>query len=174
MPQGSGFDNETRFAVLMHDLGKATTPADILPSHHGHERRGIKLVKKFCTRWRAPKSHTELALITTEYHTHVHRALELKPSTLLKLFTSTDLFRKPERFRKMILACLADIRGRSSFEDADYPQADFLNRLGDQLRDADLTEIKNRGLQGKALGDAIYEFRLALISQSKAALAQRV
>ena len=164
-----GFDNETRFAVLMHDLGKATTPADILPSHHGHEGRGVKLVKKFCARWRAPKSHTELALITTEYHTHVHRALELKPSTLLKLFTGTDLFRKPKRFRKMVLACIADARGRTNFENVDYPQADFLNRLSDRLRDADLSEIKNSGLQGKALGDAIHDFRLKLISQNKAA-----
>ncbi|MCH8105312.1 MAG: multifunctional CCA addition/repair protein [Proteobacteria bacterium] len=165
-----GLDNETRFAVLMHDLGKATTPPDILPSHHGHERRSVKLVKRFCARWRAPKSHTELALITAEFHTQVHRALELKSSTLLKLFTKTDIFRKPDRFRKMILACLADIRGRTNFEDADYPQADYLNRLGDKLRNADLTEIKSAGLKGKALGDAIYEFRLQLIRQHKKAL----
>lgn len=169
-----GLDNEARFAVLMHDLGKATTPANILPSHHGHERRGVSLVKDFCARWRVPKSHTELALIATEYHTHVHRALELKPSTLLKLFASTDMFRKPDRFKKMILACLADIRGRTNFENVDYPQADFLNQLSDKLRNADLSEIKSRGLQGKALGDAIHDFRLDLIRQSKAALEQVV
>jgi tRNA nucleotidyltransferase (CCA-adding enzyme) len=169
-----GLDNEARFAVLMHDLGKATTPSHKLPSHHGHERRGVKLVKDFCARWRVPKSHTELALITTEYHTHVHRALELKPSTLLKLFASTDMFRKPDRFRKMVLACLADIRGRTNFENIDYPQADFLNELSDKLRNADLSEIKSRGLQGKALGDAIHDFRLELIQQSKAALKQAV
>ncbi len=169
-----GLDNETRFAVLMHDLGKAATPAQILPSHHGHEVRGVKLVRDFCTRWRVPKSHTELALITTEYHTHVHRALELKPSTLLKLFTNTDVFRKPDRFRKMLLACLADIRGRTNFENIDYPQADFLHQLIDDLRKADLSEIKNRGLQGKALGNAIHDFRLELIQQGKAALKQGV
>ena len=162
-----GLDNEARFAVLMHDLGKATTPAKFLPSHHGHEKRGVKLVKDFCARWRVPKSHTELALITTEYHTHVHRALELKPSTLLKLFASTDMFRKPDRFRKMILACLADIRGRTNFENIDYPQADFLNQLSDKLRNADLSEIKSQGLQGKALGEAIHDFRLELIRQEK-------
>lgn len=169
-----GLDNETRFAVLMHDLGKATTPAKFLPSHHGHEKRGVKPVKDFCARWRVPKSHTELALITTEYHTHVHRALELKPSTLLKLFASTDMFRKPDRFRKMILACLADIRGRTNFENINYPQADFLNQLSDKLRNADLSEIKSRGLQGKAFGEAIQDFRLEVIRQSKAALEQAV
>jgi len=158
-------DNETRFAVLMHDLGKASTPQHILPSHHGHEAAGVKLVKLFCRRWRVPKAHTELALITTEYHTHLHRALELKDSTLLKLFTRTDIFRKPQRFRKMIQACLADIRGRKNFESVDYPQAEFLDQLGRKLCDADLSEIMQRGLQGKELGDAIHNFRLSLIKQ---------
>ena len=163
-------DNETRFAVLMHDLGKASTPQHILPGHHGHEQAGVKLVKSFCRRWRVPKAHTELALITTEYHTHVHRALELKDSTLLKLFTSTDIFRKPQRFRKMTQACLADLRGRKNFESADYPQAAFLNQLGEKLCDADLSEIMQRGLQGKELGEAIYDFRLRLIKQNRQAL----
>ena len=163
-------DNETRFAVLMHDLGKASTPQHILPSHHGHEAAGIKLVKSFCRRWRVPKAHTELALITTEYHTHVHRALELKDSTLLKLFTSTDIFRKPQRFRKMIQACLADIRGRKNFESVDYPQAEFLNQLGEKLCNANLSEIMQRGLQGKELGEAIYDFRLSLIRQYRQTL----
>jgi len=163
-------DNETRFAVLMHDLGKASTPQNILPGHHGHEQAGVKLVKSFCRRWRVPKAHTELALITTEYHTHVHRALELKDSTLLKLFTRTDIFRKPQRFRKLIQACLADIRGRKNFESVDYPQAEFLNQLGEKLCDADLSEIMQRGLQGKELGEAIYDFRLRLIKHNRRAL----
>jgi tRNA nucleotidyltransferase (CCA-adding enzyme) len=158
-------DNETRFAVLMHDLGKASTPEHILPSHHGHEQAGIDLVKSFCRRWRVPKAHTELALITTEYHTRVHRAPELKDSTLLKLFTSTDIFRKPQRFRKMTQACLADIRGRTNFESADYPQAEFLTRLGEILCNADLSEVKQPGLEGKKLGEAIYDFRLKIIRQ---------
>lgn len=163
-------DNETRFAVLMHDLGKAITPQHILPSHHGHEQAGIKLVKSFCRRWRVPKAHTELALITTEFHTQVHRAFELKDSTLLKLFTRTDIFRKPQRFSKMTQACLADIRGRINFESADYPQAEFLTRLGEILCGADLSEIMQRGLQGQPLGEAIYDFRLQLIKQNRQAL----
>lgn len=165
-----GHDNETRFAVLMHDLGKATTPADILPSHHGHERRGVKLVKKFCQRWKAPKAHSELALITTEYHTHVHRALELKPTTILKLFTSIDVYRKPSRFNKMLDACLADLRGRTNFEEAEFPQAAYFERLSEKLINADLTEIKRQGLQGKAFGEAIREYRLGLIKAEKALL----
>ena len=162
-----GFDNETRFAVLMHDLGKGTTPGDILPSHHGHEMRGVKLVKAFCRRWKTPKAHTDLALITTEFHTHVHRVFELKATTLLNFFSRVDVFRKPERFQKLLNACLADTRGRTSFEEVDYPQAEFLSHLADLLVHADLSAIKQQGLQGKALGEAIQNYRLQLIKAEK-------
>jgi tRNA nucleotidyltransferase (CCA-adding enzyme) len=163
-----GYDNQTRFAVLMHDLGKATTPAATLPAHHGHEARGKKLVKAFCKRWRVPRAYTELALITTEFHTLVHRAFELKPSTLLKLFMRADSLRKPERFQKMLDASLADIRGRKGFADAAYPQADFLAQLALKLGQLDLSEIQQQGLTGKAMGQAIHSARLALIKQEKA------
>ena len=163
-----GHDNETRLAVLMHDLGKATTPANVLPSHHGHEQRGVKLVKAFCKRWKIPKAHTELALITTEFHTHVHRALELKATTILKLFTSVDIYRKHARFNKMLNACLADARGRTNFENVAYPQAAYLERLGNLLIHANLSEIKQRGLQGKDFGDAVRDYRLQIIQANKA------
>ena len=163
-----GFDNPTRFAVLMHDLGKATTPKDILPSHHGHEKRGVKLVKNFCQRWKIPREHTELALMTTEFHFHVHRAFELKATTLLNFFNRVDVFRKPNRFKKMLNACLADARGRTGFEDCDYPQAEFLYKLADLLLNADLSAIKHKNLQGRAFGDAIRSYRLQLIKAAKA------
>jgi len=162
-----GHDNETRFAVLMHDLGKATTPANILPSHHGHEARGIKPVKAFCKRWRVPRAHTELALITTEFHLLAHRAMELKASTLLKLFTRADSLRKPARFVKMLEACRADIRGRIGCEDDSYPQAEYLAKLSDKLRGMDISGIQQQGLSGKAMGQAIHAARLRLIEQEK-------
>ena len=167
-----GYDNETRFAVLMHDLGKATTPADVLPSHYGHEARGKAPVKAFCKRWRVPKAHTELALITTEFHLQVHRAHELKATTLLKLLTRTDSLRKPDRFRKMLDACRADVRGRKGREQDPYPQADFLERLATRLGQLDITEIQGRGLTGKAMGDAVEAARLELIKGEKCGLAQ--
>jgi tRNA nucleotidyltransferase (CCA-adding enzyme) len=164
-------DNETRFAVLMHDLGKATTPAEVLPSHHGHEARGSKPVKNFCRRWRVPKAHTELALITTEFHLLAHRSMELKASTLLKLLTRADALRKPERFQKMLDACRADVRGRKGRENDPYPQAAFLARMVDRLRSLDISEFQQQGLSGKAMGQAIYDARLRLIKQEKALLA---
>jgi tRNA nucleotidyltransferase (CCA-adding enzyme) len=162
-----GHDNETRFAVLMHDLGKASTPVDVLPSHHGHEARGKKSVKAFCKRWRVPRAHTELALITTEFHLLVHRCRELKASTLLKLFTRADSLRKPERFRQMLEACRADIRGRAGCEHDAYPQADYLAALSDRVAKMDISEIRQRGLDGKAMGKAIHAARLQLIEREK-------
>lgn len=163
-----GHDNETRFAVLMHDLGKAKTPATVLPSHHGHEARGNKPVKAFCKRWRVPKAHTQLALITTELHLQAHRSMELKATTLLKLFTRADALRKPERFQKMLDACRADVRGRKGGENDAYPQAEFLAGLADKLRKLDITEIQRQGLSGKAMGQAISDARLRLIQQEQA------
>jgi tRNA nucleotidyltransferase (CCA-adding enzyme) len=162
-----GQDNEIRFAVLMHDLGKASTPAEVLPSHHGHEARGKSPVKAFCKRWRVPRAHTELALITTELHLLVHRCYELKASTLLKLFTRADSLRKPERFRKMLEACRADVRGRTGSEDDPYPQADYLAGLSDKLGKLDINELRERGLDGKAMGQAIREARLQLIKRER-------
>ena len=164
-------DIETRFAVLTHDLGKATTPQDILPGHHGHEKRGKKIIKRFCKRWKVPRLHTELALITAEFHTHVHRAFELKPATILKLFKQVDAFRKPQRFRQMLEACLADSRGRSGFESKDYPQQPYLwQQLQDSLS-VNAADFTAQGLSGKALGEAIDRERLSIISNGKARLA---
>ena len=164
------FDIETRFAVLMQDLGRVTTPMNSLPSHHGHEQHGVKLVKSFCKQWKVPRAHTDLALITNEYHTYVHRAFELKPATLLKLFTKTDVFRKPERFKKMVQACLSDVRGQTHFESNPYPQADFINQLADKLCNADISKVTQSELEGKALGEAIDDLRLDLIKSEQLAL----
>jgi tRNA nucleotidyltransferase (CCA-adding enzyme) len=162
-----GHDNETRFAVLMHDLGKARTPANVLPSHHGHEARGRGPVKNFCKRWRVPKAHTELALITTELHLLAHRCGELRAATLLKFFTRADSLRKPERFAKMLDACRADVRGRKGCEDNPYPQADYLIELNRKLREMDIEEFRRQGLDGKAMGEAIRKARLQLIETEK-------
>lgn len=160
-----GYDNETRFAVLLHDLGKANTPAEILPGHHGHENRGILLARNFCNRWRIPKAHTELALMTCEFHTHIHRMYEMKPATLLRFFIQTDVFRRPERFIKMTRACIADARGRTGFENDPYPQADYAVRLVQKLNALDLKPVLDSERQGQEMGQAINEYRLQYLKQ---------
>ena len=117
---------QVRFATLCHDLGKGITPKTVLPSHHGHEESGAKLVASLCQRLKVPTAFKDLAVLTARYHTHCHRAFELKPKTLLKVLLSLDGLRKPERFEHFLLACEADARGRTGFEQQAYPQADFL------------------------------------------------
>jgi tRNA nucleotidyltransferase (CCA-adding enzyme) len=114
-----------------------------------------------------PRAHTDLALITTELHLLAHRCHELKSSTLLKLFMRADSLRKPERFKQMLDACRADIRGRTGSEDDDYPQAEFLAGLSRKLGAMDISEIRERGLTGKDMGNAIHAARLQLIEREK-------
>ncbi len=117
---------ETRLAALLHDLGKGTTPASEWPSHHGHEQRGAKLVDRLCDRLRIPNRFRDLCRQVAEYHTHSHRALELKPATLLRTLQKVDGLRRPEQLERFLIACEADARGRTGFEQQPYPQADWI------------------------------------------------
>ncbi|MGI9237936.1 MAG: multifunctional CCA addition/repair protein [Woeseiaceae bacterium] len=119
-------DPEVRFAALTHDLGKGNTPRAKLPSHPGHETRGCKLIREIAGRLPVPRASRELALLVAEYHTHCHRALELRPKTILKVFEKTDAFRRPQRFEQFLVSCEADARGRAGLENRRYPQADYL------------------------------------------------
>ncbi|HHI94811.1 MAG TPA: multifunctional CCA addition/repair protein [Gammaproteobacteria bacterium] len=145
-------DTRVRFAALVHDLGKGTTPKDQWPKHIAHEERGVPLVEDLCQRLRVPKSYRELAVAVTRYHLHYHRAAELKPATLLKLFGALDAFRRPERFELFILACEADSRGRTGFENAHFDQPGILRRTRDAA-----AAVTAKTLTGKLAGAAIGE-----------------
>ena len=119
-------DPAVRFAALLHDLGKGSTPRDRWPSHHGHEQRGAKLVQQRCNALRTPNRFRQLARQVAEFHTHCHRALELKPGTLLKLLMTLGAVNQPQRLEPFLLACEADARGRLGFQESAYPQADYL------------------------------------------------
>jgi len=114
---------EVRFAVLTHDLGKATTPGHILPSHHGHEGRGERLVERLCRRLKAPAGFRELARRCAIYHGYTHRLYELRPRTLYKLLCGLDAFRRPTMLERFLLVCESDYRGRQGFYKRAYPQA---------------------------------------------------
>lgn len=119
-------DPVIRFAVLMHDLGKGVTPKDKWPRHIGHEEAGVPLVDEVSDRYRIPNEYRQLARLTSAHHLRVHRALEMKPARLVRLFNDLDAFRQPGMFEQFIVACEADARGRLGLEDRAYPQADFL------------------------------------------------
>lgn len=156
-----------RFATLVHDLGKGTTPKEEWPRHIAHEERSLPLVKQLCERIAAPRDYKELALMVAQWHTHCHRAMELKPSTVLKVLQSNDAFRRPERFHQFLVCCEADARGRTGFEDRDYPQADFFRRALSAAQQINLAPLRAQGLTGQAFGDAIARLRLDKVTQLK-------
>jgi tRNA nucleotidyltransferase (CCA-adding enzyme) len=119
-------DSKVRFAALVHDVGKGATPPAEWPSHRGHEERSVALIGALAVRLRVPSDHRELAIIVARYHGIVHRALELKPKTILEFMERSDAFRRPERFAQALLACEADSRGRTGLETKPYPQRQFL------------------------------------------------
>jgi len=124
-----GYALEVRFAALMHDLGKGNTPKDILPRHIGHELRSVDLLRSVCDRLRVPGECRDLGLLVARYHGDVHRAKELRPETVVRLFQNCDAWRKPERFMQLLQACASDARGRTGHEQDDYPQAGYLQQL---------------------------------------------
>jgi tRNA nucleotidyltransferase (CCA-adding enzyme) len=152
-----------RFAVLMHDLGKGRTPADKLPAHHGHEDAGVALVEAFAARLRVPNHLRELAVITSRYHTHVHRALELRADTLLRTLEACDALRRPERFADFLLACEADARGRTGLEDRAYPQREFFARAREAAAAVNLSPEERAGLSGEQIGQELRQRRIAAI-----------
>jgi tRNA nucleotidyltransferase (CCA-adding enzyme) len=124
-------DIKVRFAALVHDLGKGTTPPEQWPGHRGHEERSVSLIEALAERLRLPGDYRELSVIVARYHGNVHRAAELKPSTILEFFERADAFRRPERFAQALLACEADSRGRAGLEDLPYPQRPYLQAARD-------------------------------------------
>ncbi|MFA6204358.1 MAG: multifunctional CCA addition/repair protein [Gallionella sp.] len=132
---------EVRYAALTHDLGKATTAPDMLPRHLGHELRSVALVKTLSERIRATGECRDLALLAARFHGNIHRASELRSDTIIKLFQSSDAWRRPERFSQLLQACASDARGRLGFEQSLYPQAAYLLQLLSAARAVNLGEI---------------------------------
>jgi tRNA nucleotidyltransferase (CCA-adding enzyme) len=148
-------DPKVRFSALVHDLGKGTTSADILPRHIGHEERGIPLVEEVCDRLRIPNDYRELAIPVTRLHLLCHKAFELRPITLLKIFRAADAFRKPQRFELFLQSVEADARGRKGFEDTPYIQGQWLRRLFEELQSVNPKEFVAQGLTGADIGHAL-------------------
>ena len=159
---------EVRFAALCHDLGKGLTPPELWPHHHGHEKAGVKLVENLSNRLRIPNHYRDLATITSEFHCHIHKALELNPATYLKMFDRTDLWRKPDRFKQFLLCCLADFKGRKNFEDKQYPQFEFVQKIADACVRVKAKTFVEQGFTGLEIKQQIYDKRINVIKTIKA------
>lgn len=156
-----------RFAALIHDLGKGLTPEAEWPRHIAHEVRSLPLVESLCDRLGAPKEFRELSMKVAEFHTHAHRAFELRPTTLLQLLKQLDAFRRPQRWEDFILCCEADSRGRTGFEDRDYPQSNYLRQALNECKSVDQKAIAAAGVTGLDFGKELDRQRLQRLEALK-------
>ena len=156
-----------RFACLGHDLGKGTTPADVLPRHIGHEERSARLLKGVCERLRVPTDCRELADVVAREHGNIHRSGEFGAAALVRLLERCDAFRKPQRFAEVLLACECDARGRLGLQDSAYPQRQRLVQalLAAQAvaTDSVAQTAQAAGLSGPKIGEMIHAARVQAV-----------
>jgi len=155
---------EVRFAALVHDLGKGITPKEIWPHHYGHEKNGLPILEKLCSRLRVPNAFKALALHVMQYHTHCHKVFELRPSTLTDVLGGLGAFKANNKLHKFLLACEADAKGRTGFEHAPYPQAALIKLAAKAAVSVDTSDILNSELQGPKIGEAIRRLRIKAVS----------
>jgi tRNA nucleotidyltransferase (CCA-adding enzyme) len=157
-------DPVVRFAALVHDLGKGTTPPELWPKHTGHEERGVALIEQLCARLRVPTEHRELAVQASRQHAKVHRMAELRPATVLELLEQVDAFRRPERLERLLLACEADARGRGpELRVAPYPQAKMLRAAHGAASAVRLPPDVLAGGDGAVIAERLRADRIAAI-----------
>lgn len=154
-----------RFACLVHDLGKALTPKEKWPSHKGHGVLGLKVIKALCSRLRIPNECRDLALLVSEHHTVIHHAFELHASTLIKLMDQNDAWRKPQRFLQMLQCCVADSKGRTGFEDKEYPYADYFWQAFQAAQKVDVQDIIKQGFKGAEIKEALRQARISAVEE---------
>ena len=169
LDQATALDSDpvTRFAVLVHDLGKGTTPKDVLPKHTGHEERGVQLVNDLCDRFKIPNRYRELAVVVSRYHLLCHKAPTLRPTTILKVLKGIGALRQPKKLEQFIRCCESDARGRLGFKNTTYESGLWLTQVFEAIQSIDNHEFIQKGLTGKQLGDAIDQRRQQLISEFK-------
>jgi len=162
-------DNKTaiRFAALCHDLGKGLTASEHWPSHRGHEKAGLPLVEKIAKQLKVPTHYKQLALKVCEHHLHCHKAFQLKPSTILKIFDQLDVWRKPQEFEDFLIACKSDFLGRLGFENRPYPQELFLKEAMLAACQVNAKSFVEQGLKGIAIKAAMAKTRLTAIEKVK-------
>ncbi|MDA9983719.1 multifunctional CCA addition/repair protein [Porticoccaceae bacterium] len=159
--------SKIRFAVLVHDLGKGITPDHVLPSHRGHEARGVPLVNDVCDRFKVPNDVRQLALVVTEYHLMCHKAQELKPETIVNLLKGVGALKSRDRLEDFILCCEADARGRTGFEDRAYPSSDYLRAAVDGISNISVADLVEAGIDGAEIGRQLHLRRTARMSEIK-------
>lgn len=162
----------TRFAVLLHDLGKAVTPENILPGHRGHETAGVPLVEAVCDRLKVPNDYRRLAVKVCRWHLHTHKAAELRPATILKLLEGLDGIRRDDDIEPFLIACEADARGRKGLKEQHYPQPNVLRTLFAAAQTVTPRDLDLSGLSGVQISEKIRKARTAAIQAVSQQLAR--
>ncbi|MCL6242819.1 MULTISPECIES: multifunctional CCA addition/repair protein [Acinetobacter] len=162
----ANYSLDVRFAVLVHDLGKALTPVDELPRHIMHEERGVKPVTDVCDRMRVPTNTKQLAISVCKEHLKCHQALSLKPGTLWRLLQRMDVLRRPERVEAFVQACECDSRGRLGLEDRAYPQAKYVLDAMQVVRNIKASDLPS-DVKGPDIGEMLIQKRIEAIGQFK-------
>jgi tRNA nucleotidyltransferase (CCA-adding enzyme) len=160
------YSDRVRFAALLHDLGKALTPEDMLPRHIQHEERGIEPIQILCERLKVPNPFRELALLVCKDHLLCHRIMELRAGTVWRLLQRLDVLRRPERVEEFAKACECDARGRLGLENRPYPQAQFILAAMNEVRKI-RAAILPKEIQGANIGEALINARIEAIAQLK-------
>ena len=159
-----GYALAVRFAALTHDLGKATTPDDVLPRHIGHEGRSVDLLRPLCERLRVPNECRDLAVLVAREHGNIHRVMEMGAAAVVRLLERGDAIRKPGRFAEALQACESDARGRLGFEAREYPQAERLRIALVAARGVDAGAVAKRLADAPAgIKDAVHQARVKAV-----------
>ena len=164
-------DSETLFAALVHDLGKALSPAENLPHHYGHESAGVPLVTGVCERLKVPSGHRRLAELVCEHHLRGHRVLAMRISKVHDLFESLDGFRRGKAIVKFAIACEADARGRLGLERRDYPQSNYLVSAFESAKNVTAKKFVEAGKTGALIGQLLRSERIERMKELKRAYA---
>jgi tRNA nucleotidyltransferase (CCA-adding enzyme) len=160
------YSDRVRFATVMHDLGKALTPVDLLPRHADHEARGVEPIKNLCKRLKVPSQYQQLAELVCREHLLCHRVMELRPGTIWRLLQRLDVLRRPERVEEFIQSCECDARGRLGLEKRPYEQADFMREAIQRVRNIRAVDLPSH-IQGPDIGEALIEARIDAITVLK-------
>lgn len=162
----ANYSLDVRFAVLVHDLGKALTPQEEWPRHIMHEQRGIQPVTEVCDRLRVPTNTKQLAIVVCKEHLKCHQALTLKPGTLWRLLQRLDVLRRPERVEAFIQACECDSRGRLGLENRDYPQSRYVLEAMELVRSIKAQDLPPE-VKGPDIGEMLIERRIKALGELK-------
>ena len=158
-----------RWAALLHDLGKGTTPDTDLPRHPGHEARSVELAGQICARLKVPVDCRELAVLVARYHGDIHRARELAPATIVRLLENTDGLRRPDRFEQLLSACACDFHGRLGWRDVPYAAPAILRQALAAMRNVDAAAAARGCSERGQIPERIHEARVAAVKRAHSA-----